>query len=109
MVLSLADSTPGLLARVRDQPWELVPVVWSDPVERGHGREERRDYKILTVTRNLRFPYAQQVIQSTRRRRALGTGQWSVEVMYAICPLPCEQAPPKLLAALRTRSTTCGM
>jgi hypothetical protein len=94
----VADSTPSLLARVRGQPWEQVPVVWSDPVERGHGREEQRSYKILTVTRGLRFPYAQQAIQITRRRRVLGADAWSVEVVYAICSLPCEQAPPKLLA-----------
>ncbi|MFE2121210.1 ISAs1 family transposase [Rhodococcus aetherivorans] len=98
-VMVVKANQPGLLARVRDQPWEQVPVVWSDPVERGHGREERRSYKIVTVARGLRFPYAQQAIQITRRRRVLGADVWKVEVVYAICSLPCEQAPPKLLAA----------
>ena len=98
-VMIVKANQPGLLARVRDQPWEQVPVVWSDPVERGHGREEHRSYKILTVARGLRFPYAQQVIQIIRRRRVLGAGAWSTEVVYAICSLPCEQAPPKLLAS----------
>ncbi|NLU65077.1 hypothetical protein HCA61_22845 [Rhodococcus sp. HNM0563] len=37
----------GLLDLVRGQPWEQVPVVWSDPVERDHGREDQRGYKIL--------------------------------------------------------------
>lgn len=98
-VMVVKGNQPGLLARVRDQPWVQVPVVWSDPVERGHGREEHRTYKIVTVARGLRFPYAQQAIQVTRRRRSIGTGDWSVEVVYAICSLPCEQAPPKVLAA----------
>ncbi|WP_084721977.1 ISAs1 family transposase [Rhodococcus marinonascens] len=97
-VMIVKANRPGLLARVRDQPWERVPVVWSDPVERGHGREEHRGYKILTIARGLRFPYAQQAIRITRRRR-IGTDRWSIEVVYAICSLPCEQAPPKLLAA----------
>ncbi|MDH6291239.1 hypothetical protein [Rhodococcus opacus] len=30
--------------------------------------------------------------------RALGGDPWSVAVVYAICSLPCEQEPPKLLA-----------
>ncbi|WP_169847206.1 ISAs1 family transposase [Rhodococcus triatomae] len=97
-VMVVKANQPGLLARIRELPWEQVPVVWSDPLERGHGREEARIYKIVTVTRGLRFPYAQQVIEITRRRRRIGADRWSIEVVYAICSLPCEQAPPKLLA-----------
>ncbi len=74
-------------------------MVWSDPLERGHGREEQRSYKIVTVARGLRFPYAQQAIEVTRLRRVIGTEEWSIEVVYAICSLPCEQAPPRLLAS----------
>lgn len=98
-VMVVKANQPGLLARVRDQPWEQVPVVWSDPVERGHGREESRSYKIVTVTRGLRFPYARQAIQIIRHRRPIGSETWSVEVVYAVCSLPCEQASPKLLAS----------
>ena len=98
-VMVVKANQPGLLARIRDLPWGQVPVVWSDPVERGHGREEVRSYKIVTVVRGLRFPYAQQAIEITRRRRRIGAGRWSVEVVYAICSLPCEQAPPRLLAS----------
>lgn len=98
-VMIVKANQPGLLDRLRDLPWGQVPVVWSDPIERGHGREERRTYKMVTVTRGLRFPYAQQAIQITRRRRSIGIDDWSMEVVYAICSLPCEQAPPKLLAS----------
>jgi len=98
-VMVVKANQPGLLARVGDQPWDQVPVVWSDPPERGHGREERRDYKIVTVTRGLRFPYACQAVQVTRRRRVIGADAWSIEVVYAICSLPAEQAPPRQLAA----------
>lgn len=98
-VMVVKANQPGLLARVQSQPWEQVPVVWSDPLERGHGREEQRSYKIVTVARGLRFPYAQQAIEVTRLRRVIGTEEWSIEVVYAICSLPCEQAPPRLLAS----------
>ena len=98
-VMIVKANQPGLFARVKAQPWEQVPVVWQDGLERHHGREEQRSYKIITVPRGLRFPYAQQVVQITRRRRRIGTERWGVEVVYAICSLPCEQAPPKLLSA----------
>ena len=98
-VMIVKANQPGLFARVKTQPWEQVPVVWQDGLERHHGREEQRSYKIITVPRGLRFPYAQQVVQITRRRRRIGTERWGVEVVYAICSLPCEQAPPKLLSA----------
>lgn len=98
-VMVVKANQPGLLARIRELPWDQVPVVWSDPIERGHGREEIRSYKAVTVTRGLRFPYAQQAIEITRRRRRIGADRWSTEVVYAICSLPCEQAPPRLLAS----------
>ena len=98
-VMVVKANQPGLLTRIRGLPWELVPVVWSDPPERGHGREEQRSYKIVTVSRGLRFPYVRQAIQITRHRRLIGSDAWSVEVVYAICSLPCEQAPPKLPAS----------
>lgn len=98
-VMVVKANQPGLLDRVRELPWGQVPVGWSDPVERGHGREEHRIYKMVTATRGLRFPYARQAIQITRRRRVIGGDTWSVEVVYAICSLPFEHAPPKLLAS----------
>ncbi|ETT28847.1 transposase IS4 family protein [Rhodococcus rhodochrous ATCC 21198] len=98
-VMVVKAKQAGLLARIRDLPWGQVPVVWSDPVKLGHGREEVRSYKIVTVVRGLRFPYAQQAIEITRRRRRIGAGRWSVEVVYVICSLPREQAPPRLLAS----------
>jgi len=44
---------PQLLARVKSQPWAQVPVVWEEPVHRGHGHDEQRSYKIVTVARGL--------------------------------------------------------
>jgi predicted transposase YbfD/YdcC len=97
-VMTVKANQPGLYARVRDQPWAQIPVGWSDPVERGHGREERRSYKIVTVTRGLGFPYAKQLVQVTRKSRDLHEGDWSVEIVYVICSLPAEHAPPRCLA-----------
>lgn len=98
-VMTVKANQPRLLARVKSQPWAQVPVVWEEPVQRGHGREEQRSYKIVTVARGLAFPYAKQVAQITRRRRRLGTQTWSAEVVYVICSVPAEAAPARLLTA----------
>jgi len=49
------------------------------------------------VARGLRFPYAKQVVQITRKRRVSGATAWSTEVVYAIRSLPAEAASPRLL------------
>lgn len=40
----------------------------------GTAVRERRAYKIVTVARGVRFPYAQRAIQVTRCRRVIDTG-----------------------------------
>jgi len=54
----------GLYARVKAQPWAQIPVVWDEPTEHRHGRDEQRSYKIATVARGLRFPYANRSSRS---------------------------------------------
>lgn len=46
-------------------------MVWSDSVERGHGREENRSCKIVTLPR-IRGFHTQQEIQIARRQRVRG-------------------------------------
>ena len=47
---------------------------------------------LLTAARGIGFPYARQVVQITRERIVIATGARTVEVVYAICSLPFEQA-----------------
>jgi predicted transposase YbfD/YdcC len=87
-----------LLARITALPWAEVPVVCTDD-DRGHGRREARTLKILTAARGIGFPYARQVVQITRQRIVIATGARTVEVVYAICSLPFEQARPAAITA----------
>ena len=61
-------------------------------------RVETRTPQILTTTRGIGFPYAKQVVRITRERVVTATGKRGVEVVYAICSLPFEQARPARIA-----------
>jgi hypothetical protein len=61
-------------------------------------RVETRTLQILTTTRGFGFPYAKQVVRITRERVVTATGKRGVEVVYAICSLPFEQARPAKIA-----------
>ena len=82
----------------RTPEWVEVPVVCTDD-DRGHGRRETRTLKILTAARGIGSPYARQVVQITRERIVIATGARTVEVVYAICSLPFEQARPAAITA----------
>ena len=86
-----------LLARITALPWCEVPVVATDDT-RGHGRIEHRTLKVLTAARGIGFPYAKQIVQITRERLVVATGQRSAEVVYAVCSLPFEHARPAMIA-----------
>ena len=97
-LMIVKSNQPKLLARIQALPWSQVPVTHAEPPQRCHGRIETRTLKVVTATRGIGFPYARQIIQVIRERVA-GTGERSVEVVYAICSLPFEQARPSLIAA----------
>jgi hypothetical protein len=61
-------------------------------------RVETRTLQILTTTRGFGFPYAKQVVRITRERVVTATGKRGVEVVYAICSRPFEQARPAKIA-----------
>lgn len=92
-LMIVKSNQAGLLARITALPWCVVPVVATDDT-RGHGRIEQRSLQILTATRGIGFPHAKQIIRITRERLIASTGQRGVEVVYAICSLPFEQARP---------------
>lgn len=96
-LMIVKSNQPKLLARIHALPWSQVPVTHSDAPQRSHGRIETRTLKVVTAARGVGFPYARQIIQVIRERVA-GTGERSVEVVYAICSLPFEQARPYVIA-----------
>jgi hypothetical protein len=68
----------------------------AEPPQRCHGRIQTRTPKVVTATWAIGFPHARQIIQVIRERVA-GTGERSVEVVYAICSVLFEQARPPLI------------
>jgi predicted transposase YbfD/YdcC len=96
-LLVVKSNQPGLLSRIKAMPWGEVPVTATDD-DRGHGRVEKRTLQSLTTARGIGFPYVKQVVRITRERLIIATGRHSVEVVYAICSLPFEQARPAAIA-----------
>ena len=96
-LMTVKSNQPKLLARIKALPWAQVPNGFAEE-SRGHGRIEHRSLQILTTTRGSGFPYARQVIRVARERLITATSQCSIEVVYAICSLPFEQARPATIA-----------
>lgn len=96
-LLVVKANQPGLLTRITNQPWDQVPIAATDD-SRGHGRVEHRDLQILSAPRGIGFPYARQLIRITRDRLVTKTGKRSVEVVYAVCSLPFDEARPTQIA-----------
>jgi hypothetical protein len=68
--------------------------------DRGHGRVEVRTLKAVSVHR-FGFPHAAQVLQVTRKTRALHAPQrLKTVIVYAVTSLPFEQDSPARLADL---------
>ncbi len=104
-----------LLARITALPWADVSTTATDN-SRGHGRVEIRTLQLLTAAGGIGCPYAKQIVRITRERLITATGQRSAEVVYAICSLPFEHAPPTAIAtwlrrhgASRTACTGCAI
>jgi predicted transposase YbfD/YdcC len=90
---------PLLLARCQRLPWHRVPVL-DRTRDRGHGRIEVRTLKAVSV-HHLGFPHAAQVLQVTRRTRALQAPRRLTTVTgYAVTSLTHAQASPARLADL---------
>ena len=97
-LMIVKSNQPKLLARVQALPWAQVPVVHTEPAHRSHGRTETRTLKVVTAPRGIGFPHARQAIQITRER-VTGTGERTVEIIYAICSAAFELARPTMIAA----------
>ena len=97
-LMIVKSNQPKLLARIQALPWAQIPLSHSEDSEPAHGRIETRTLKVLTTVRGIGFPHARQVIQITRDRVAVATGERSREVVYAICSVAFEHAHPRVIA-----------
>lgn len=101
---------PSLYAQVKRLSWKQILVLHRER-DRGHGREERRTLKVVTVTTGLLFPHAVQAMQIKRQVRDGRVGRWRTVTVYAITDLPAWQALPPTWphgsAATGTSRTDC--
>jgi predicted transposase YbfD/YdcC len=96
-IFVVKKNQPGLYAQLKRLPWRQVPAGASQH-DRGHGRDEHRTLKAVTVAAGLAFPHAGQAIAVTRRIRSLSGGTWRTVTVYAITSLTASQASPAQLA-----------
>jgi predicted transposase YbfD/YdcC len=97
-IFIVKKNQPGLYAQLKRLPWRQVPA-GDRQQDRGHGRDEHRTLKAVTVAAGLAFPHAAQAIAITRRIRPLSGGTWRTVTVYAITSLDAHQATPAQLAA----------
>lgn len=96
-LLSVKNNQPTLADQLRTLPWKEVPVLDRSRT-RGHGREEVREVKVVTVD-GLLFPHARQVVRIHRKRRRIGARKWQTETVYAVTDLAAHQADAAEIAA----------
>jgi predicted transposase YbfD/YdcC len=97
-ILTVKNNQPGLHTQLAALPWQAVPDADRDTA-RGHGRQEIRTLKILSVSTGIGFPNAAQAIRIRRRRRRLDQPKrFTTETVYAITDLKTHQARPAQLA-----------
>jgi hypothetical protein len=105
-LLVVKANQPGLHQQLRSLPWKNVTARRYDR-ERGHGRNETRVIRVLTVTGlGLDFPHAVQAARVTRHRTDAATGKRTRQTVYALTDLTHEQASPQFIGRLpRTQWT----
>src|SRR3954447_11162763 len=98
-LFTVKSNQPLLRQALRRLPWAQAPGTRRRG--RGHGRTESRSIKVIDLegtTAQALFPHARRAIKVIRRRR-VGAGRPSVEIVYAITSLDHRAADPRLLAA----------
>lgn len=98
-ILTVKDNQPTLRKQLAGMPWRDVEIAHRG-AECGHGRQEIRTLKAVTIATGIAFPHAEQAIQLIRRTRPLrGPRRWHTETVYAITDLRPHHANPDQLAA----------
>ncbi|MEU3481046.1 ISAs1 family transposase [Streptomyces sp. NPDC033753] len=95
--MSVKNNQPTLAGQLTKLPWRQVPVL-EQSRDRGHGREEFREAKVVSVN-GLLFPHARQVARIHRKRRRIGTSKRQTETVYAGTDLAAHQASRVEIAA----------
>jgi predicted transposase YbfD/YdcC len=96
-ILVVKKNQPSLYSQVKDLPWRKIPIMHADN-DHGHGRDERRTIKVVTLAEGLLFPHAAQAICITRRTRQAGTKKWKTVTVYAVTSLAVHEATPAEIA-----------
>ncbi|WP_128683221.1 ISAs1 family transposase [Actinomyces qiguomingii] len=103
-LLTVKNNQPGLKAKLKALPWKDVPAVSG--VDTSHGRRVRRTIKAVATPDWIEFPGAAQVLQVRRTRTTTKhqpdgskKSKRTTEVVYLVCSIPPEQAPPEQVAA----------
>lgn len=98
LMVTAKANQPTLFAQLKALPWAQVPV-GAQTRETGHGRQETRTVKALTVATpgGIGFPKAEQAVRITRTRTV--KGKTSRETAYLTISLPAGQARPVDLGA----------
>jgi hypothetical protein len=84
-LFTVKANQPTLLARCQRLPWHRVPVLDTSR-DRGHGRH-RASHPQGRYRPPLRVPHTAQVLQVTRKTRALRTRRWRTMTVYAVTSL----------------------
>jgi predicted transposase YbfD/YdcC len=96
-ILVVKKNQPSLYSQLKDLPWRKIPIMHAEN-DHGHGRDERRTIKIVTLAEGLLFPHAAQAICITRRTRKAGTSRWKTTTIYAVTSLATHHAEPAQIA-----------
>src|SRR3954463_2337057 len=97
-LFTVKGNQPHLRQALMRLPWAHAPGCRRRG--RGHGRTESRSIKVIDLDgtpAQALFPHARRAIKVVRRRR-IGAGKPSVEIVYAITSLDYRAADPRLLA-----------
>ena len=81
-------------------PWDDATRRFSEDLQKGHGRIDRRHIEVLTpLKKTLNFAHVAQVFRVRRERTDLKSGEQSIEYAYGITSLAAEGATPQQLLA----------
>ena len=95
LLIPAKANQPTLFTQLKTLPWAQIPI-GHQTREAGHGRQETRTVKAVTVTTpgGISFPHAAQAVRITRTRTLTGSGKTSRETAYLTISLPAAQAHP---------------
>jgi predicted transposase YbfD/YdcC len=85
-ILVVKKNQPSLYSQLKGLPWRKVPIMHAED-DHGHGRDERRTVKIVSLAEGLLFPHAAQAVCLTRRIRPAGAKKWRTVTVYAVTSL----------------------